>query len=479
MENIVDFLNGIIWSNAMIILALGSGLYYSLRGRFLQLRHIKEMARLLLVRGKVDKGVSSFQALALSVAGRVGTGNIAGVATAIALGGPGSIFWMWVIAFLGASTSFVECTLGQIYKEDDNGQYRGGPAYFIEKGIGIKWYALAFAIATVFAFGLCTPGVQANAIAASLNNAFGITPMVTGSILVVGIALIIFGGVKRISRVAEIVVPFMAIAYILIALLVIAMNITKLPSIIALIVKSAFAAESAFAGMVGSAIAWGVRRGIYSNESGMGSAVQAAAAAEVSHPAKQGLVQAFSVYIDTLFVCSATAFMILITGMYNVENPAGGFIVNNLPGIEIGPVYTQKAMESVFSSFGGAFVAISLLFFAFTTILGNYYAAETNMAYINKKIGQKWLITVLRIATLIAVFTGAFRTAKLAWAIGDVGVGAMTWLTLIAIMILSNIAFKVLKDYEEQKAAGKDPKFDPKKLDIKNADIWIEEKEDA
>ena len=277
----------------------------------------------------LSEGVSSFQAFAMSVAGRVGTGNIAGVATAIAMGGPGAVFWMWAIAFLGAGSSFIECALGQVYKEEINGEYRGGPAYYIEKAMGKKWYAVLFATATVIGMGIFAPGVQSNSIAAGVTNAFGLSPIITGAITTVLLAFIVFGGTKNLGKVAEIVVPFMAIAYIIVALIVLAVNITAVPSMFALIIKSAFGADQAFGGIVGYAIQWGVKRGIYSNEAGQGTGPQSAAAAEVSHPAIQGLVQAFAVYFDTLFVCSATAFMILSTGKYNVVNPAGGFIVEN------------------------------------------------------------------------------------------------------------------------------------------------------
>lgn len=473
MAEFVNFANGLLWSKVFIAIALLSGVYYTFRMKFLQFRHIKLMFKYMLNRNESSEGLSSFQALALSIAGRVGTGNIAGVASAIALGGPGAVFWMWVLALLGSCTTFVECTLGQIYKRVDNGELRGGPAYYIEKGLGIKWYALIFAFFSALALGFCTPGIQSNAIVSAMEGAFGVNRLIMGGVLTVLVAIIIFGGVKRISKVAEVVVPFMAISYILVSLVVLAFNIQHLPSVVALIVKSAFGAEQAFAGVVGAAISMGVKRGIYSNEAGMGTAVQAAAAADVSHPVKQGLVQAFSVYIDTLFVCTATAFMIIITGMYNVIGPSGTAIVENLPGVEAGPLFTQKAVETIIPGFGPAFIAISLLFFAFTTILGNYYAAETNIAYINSKLKAPWLLTGIRLVTLVAVFTSATRTASLAWAIGDMGVGVMSWLNLIAIALLSGVVFKVLKDFETQYKETGDAFFNPLDLGIKNADYWV------
>ncbi|KKX54986.1 alanine/glycine:cation symporter family protein [Brevibacillus borstelensis] len=475
MEAFVNWLNGIIWSQGLIYLCLGAGLFYSLATRFMQVRHIKDMVKLMFDGKSSEAGVSSFQALSMALSGRVGTGNIAGVATAIAYGGPGAVFWMWLIAFLGAGSGFVEATLGQVYKTKQDGQFRGGPAYYIEKGLKLKWYAVLFAIVTVFATGMLLPGVQANSIAAGMENAFGIHPAITGIFLVAVLAFIIFGGVKRIANVAQIVVPFMALGYILVALIIVILNISQLPSVLSLIFSSAFGADAAFGGIIGSAIAWGVKRGIYSNEAGQGTAPHAAAAAEVSHPAKQGLVQAFSVYVDTLFVCTATAFMILFTGMYNVTPEGAPAIVNNLGDVEPGPVYTQQAVESVLPGFGAPFVAIALLFFAFTTIMAYYYMAETNLAYLNRTVKRIWSDYALKIVILGVVFYGSVKSASLAWTLGDIGVGSMAWLNVIAILLLTKPALKVLKDYEDQKKQGKDPVFDPVKLGIKDADFWEKE----
>ncbi|EMT51472.1 MULTISPECIES: alanine/glycine:cation symporter family protein [Brevibacillus] len=475
MEAFVNWLNGIIWSQGLIYLCLGAGLFYSLATRFMQVRHIKDMVKLMFDGKSSEAGVSSFQALSMALSGRVGTGNIAGVATAIAYGGPGAVFWMWLIAFLGAGSGFVEATLGQVYKTKQDGQFRGGPAYYIEKGLKLKWYAVLFAIVTVFATGMLLPGVQANSIAAGMENAFGIHPAITGIFLVAVLAFIIFGGVKRIANVAQIVVPFMALGYILVALIIVILNISQLPAVLSLIFSSAFGADAAFGGIIGSAIAWGVKRGIYSNEAGQGTAPHAAAAAEVSHPAKQGLVQAFSVYVDTLFVCTATAFMILFTGMYNVTPEGAPAIVNNLGDVEPGPVYTQQAVESVLPGFGAPFVAIALLFFAFTTIMAYYYMAETNLAYLNRTVKRIWSDYALKIVILGVVFYGSVKSASLAWTLGDIGVGSMAWLNVIAILLLTKPALKVLKDYEDQKKQGKDPVFDPVKLGIKDADFWEKE----
>lgn len=472
MEQFVTAINDIVWSNALIILCLAAGVYFSFSTQFLQVRYVKEMVRLLFDGKSSEQGVSSFQAFAIAISGRVGTGNIAGVATAIAMGGPGAVFWMWAIAFLGAASAFIEATLGQIYKEVKDGQYRGGPAYYIEKGLGVKWYAVVFAIATIVSTALLLPGVQSNSIALGVKNAFGLPVEYTGIIVCLLLALIIFGGVKRIGKVAEIVVPFMAGGYILMALIIIFYNYEKIPETFALIFKSAFAMESTFAGIFGMAVAWGVKRGIYSNEAGQGTAPHPAAAAETSHPAKQGLVQAFSVYIDTLFVCTATALMILFTGKYNVLNPTGGFIVENVPGMAVGSEFTQNAVNTIFPSLGAGFVSIALFFFAFTTIMAYYYIAETNFSYLLEKGGNKWMIQALRVMIILATFYGSVKSASLAWTIGDIGVGLMAWLNIIAIFLLRKPAFAAFKDYEKQRKEGKDPVFVAKNLGIKNTTEW-------
>lgn len=472
MEKLIADINNIVWSNALIILCLGTGIYFSVITRFLQVRYLRDMIRLLFKNQSSDTGVSSFQAFSIAIAGRVGTGNIAGVATAIAMGGPGAIFWMWVIAFLGSASAFIEATLGQIYKEVKDGQYRGGPAFYIEKGLGMKWYAVAFAAATIISMVFLLPGVQSNSIALGIKNAFPVPPAITGGAVTLVLALIIFGGVKRIGKVAELIVPFMAGAYILMALIIIGMNITQVPAVMALIIRSAFDLEPAFAGVFGMAISWGVKRGIYSNEAGQGTAPHAAAAAEVRHPVEQGLVQAFSVYVDTLFVCTATAFMILFTGQYNVLNPAGGFLVEHLPGVPIGSEYTQQAVNTHFPTLGGGFVAIALLLFAFTTIMAYYYIAETNLSYLTAKGTPKVLLGLLRVSILGATFLGTVKTAESAWALGDIGVGIMAWLNIIAILLLQKPALRALKDYQAQKKAGLNPVFDSFQMKIKNAEEW-------
>lgn len=489
MENVVNTIYNILWSNWLVILCFFSGIYFSIRTKFSQIRNLKEMVGLLFGGESSDKGISSFQGFCTALAGRIGTGNIAGVATAIAWGGPGALFWMWAIAFLGAGSAFAESTLGQLYKEEHDGEYRGGPAYYIEKGFGSttfsKIYAIAFAVVTVIAIGILLPGVQSNSIAVSINNAFGVSVNIIAVCLVVILGVVIFGGIKRIGSAAEFIVPFMGGAYILMAVIIIIVNITDLPGVLALIFKSAFGAEAGFGGILGSTIAWGVKRGVYSNEAGQGTGPQASSAAEVSHPAKQGFVQAFSVYVDTLFVCSATGFMILMTGCYNTYNEATQeVIVENMPnyGIaDIGPVYTQNAINTLIPGFGGAFVAIALFFFAFTTLMAYYYIAEVNLTYLVKKFNggksSKLSINCLRIVLLAMTAFGCVKSAGLAWTMGDIGVAMMAWLNLIAILALSKKALICFNDYESQLKAGipRDQiDFDPIKLGIEGATFWEE-----
>ena len=472
MENFINTLNGIIWSPVLVSLCLGAGLFFSIRSRFVQLRMFPEMWRLLFQKKEDEIGLSSFQALSLTLAGRVGTGNIAGVATAICFGGPGALFWMWMVAFLGASSAFVESTLGQIYKEKIEGQYRGGPAFYIERGLRMKPYAWAFAIVTILASCFFCPGVQSNSIALAWHEAFGLEAEITAAIVASITCFVIVGGLRRIATFTSWIVPFMAQAYIVVALIIVGVNWEQIPDVFHMIVSSAFGLDSITGGLLGSAIAWGVKRGIYSNEAGQGTGPHASSAAAVSHPAKQGLVQAFSVYIDTLFVCSATGFMILMTGCYNMVSPNAQTLYEGLPGVEAGPVYTQAAIDQLMPGWGGPFIAITIFFFAFTTILGYYYMAETNVAYLNRYIRKPVMITVCKAIFIGTVAFGAINSSTLIWTMADVGVGTMAWLNIIAILLLQKPAFLALKDYETQLREGRNPVFHPEQLGIEHATYW-------
>ncbi|WP_067475895.1 alanine/glycine:cation symporter family protein [Nocardia amamiensis] len=498
MTELLDTVNGYIWSNGLIYLCLAAGVYFSVRSRFVQVRQIPEMIRLMFSGEKSPSGVSSFQALAMSLSGRVGTGNIAGVATAIAFGGPGALFWMWAVAFLGASTSFVECTLGQIYKTRDRrtGEYRGGPAYYFSKAMAhtraaslFKAYGFVFAAVTVLACGVLLPSVQSNSMASAMHQAWGVSHWVVAVGTVIVLAFVIIGGVKRIAAFAAVVVPFMAIVYIALALVIVAVNASEIPGIMRMIVASAFGADSVFGAIIGSAVMWGVKRGVYSNEAGQGTGPHSAAAAEVSHPAKQGLVQAFAVYVDTLFICTATGFLILSTGAYRVfdgETASGAVLADGgaLPGdATVGPSFAQVGVDTLWSGFGSTFVAVSLAFFCLTTIIAYYYMAETNLQFllgrysplpvpiVRGSIGSNSTL-VLQALILISVVMGAVSTATEAWTLGDIGVGLMAWLNIIGIIILQQPAYKALRDYERQKRAGVDPVFDPLALRIFGATFW-------
>ena len=472
MESVIYWINDIVWSKALVILCLATGLFFSFRLKFPQVRLFREMIKLLFGTKKSKEGISSFQAFTLAISGRIGTGNIAGVATAIAMGGPGAVFWMWAIAFLGSASAIIEATLAQTYKEVSKGEFRGGPAYYILKGLRNKPFAVLFALATVVSCGFLLPSVQSNSIALAVEKAFNVDTVYTAVAVCLLLALIIIGGVKRISSVAEVVVPFMATSYIVMSLVIIALNISKVPEMFSLIFNSAFGVHATFGGIVGSAISWGVQRGIYSNEAGQGTAPHAAAAAEVSHPYKQGLVQGFSVYVDTLFVCTATALMILFTNQYNVVNSDSGLLVENLPGVEAGAAFTQNAVSVHFPFFGNEFVAVALMFFAFTTIMAYYYIAESNIDFLFKGRKSRYAIWILRFLILISVYLGCINSAKVAWTLGDIGVGLMAWMNLVAILLLYKKAVAVADDYERQKKQGRDPQFDSAKLNLKNAGYW-------
>lgn len=472
MEDIVNWLVDQVWSIGLVIFVLGAGLFFTIVTRFVQLRYFKQMIKLIFEGKSSEAGISSFQAFCLALAGRVGIGNIAGVATAIAFGGPGAVFWMWVMALLGGASAFIESTLSQVYKSKIGNQYRGGTPYFIEKGLNMRWFAVIMAVVVTLSYGILVPGIQANSIAVGFENVIGLNKNITGIVMVALLGIIIFGGVKRIASVADKVVPFMALGYVVVTFIVLFANISEVPKMFSLIFSSAFGVNEAFGGILGSAIAWGVRRAIFSSVAGVGEATYSSAAAEVTHPAKQGLVQAFSIYIDTIVVCTATAFMILVTGMYSVTPIGKEPIVQTMGNMEPGPIYTQQAVETVFPGYGGLFVAIAIFFFAFTTLMAYYYIAETTLVYLDRKLKAQWLKTALKLIFLAMVYIGSVKSAAFMWALGDLGFGSMAWLNMVAILLLTKPTLKVLKDFDVQMKAGKDPVFDPIKVGIKGAEFW-------
>lgn len=470
---VVNNLDSIIWSMFLVILCLGVGLFLSIRLRFPQIRHLGEMVRLLFGENQSENGISPFQAFATTVGARVGMGNIAGVATAIFYGGPGSIFWMWMIAFIGAASAFAESVLAQAYKtKNTRGEYVGGPAYYIEKGLRCKPYAIVFAIVAFLGPGLLLPGVQINSLVNVFEEAFHVNKIIVGVVCCVFLAFVVCGSIKRIAKLAEILAPVMCFIYIALALIIFGMNIRELPGVLAMIFKSAIGIHPLLGGIIGSAVSWGVKRGIYSNEAGMGCGAIVSGATECSHPVKQGLVQAFSIYVDTLFVGSATAFIVLLTKTYNVTDGAN-LLIDNVGGLEAGILWTQHALMNTYGSWVGKLLAIIIVLFVFTSMTGYCYQAESNIAYLTKD-NQK-AITICRIIFVIASFIGCLTNAEDIWAMGDIGYGLMAWANIIAILLLSPLCVKLLKDFEQQKKAGKNPRFSPEKFGIADdGNVWKE-----
>ena len=456
MEKFVSTLNDIVWNPGLVVLLLAAGLYFSFRTRFVQVRRFKLMLRSLFGKKSGDKsGISSFEAFCIALSGRVGTGNIVGVATAIAFGGPGAVFWMWVVAFFGASTAFVESTLSQMYKFKHSSGFRGGPFSFIEAGLGKRVLGIVFAAITILSCGFFLTTVQANGVSMAMANAFPVPPLATGIVLAVILGAVVIGGVKRIAKVASIVTPLMAFGYIILSLVVVAFHIQDVPSVLGSIVTNAFGINPVAGGIIGSTIAMGVKRGIFSNEAGQGTGAIVSAAADVDHPARQGLAQAFSVYVDTLLVCTATALMILTSGTYNIiDSATGELLVANAP--ELGNNYagfTQSAVDSVFAGFGSQFISIAMVFFAFSTIMAYYFYAETGIIYLFRGKDQrkeKWVIRIFQAIMIAAVVFGAVREADLVWTLGDIGVGLMAWGTVVSILILCPKALKALKEFENK-----------------------------
>lgn len=448
IQNIGNFISDYI----LIVVLLIAALYFTFITRGVQFRMAPEMIRLLLSSGKIDpshKGthhhtISSFQAFMVSIASRVGTGNLAGVATAIALGGPGAIFWMWVIAILGSATAFIESTLAQLFKQPGEKSFVGGPAYYIWRGLHSRTWAVCFAILITLTFGLAFNSVQSNTISEAFANSFSVPPIATAITLAVLTLVIIWGGIQSIAKVSEVIVPVMAIAYLALAVTIICLNISSVPNVICLIVDNAFGFDQAAGGSLGMAIIMGTKRGLFSNEAGEGSAPNIAATATVSHPVKQGLIQALGVLTDTLLVCSCTAFIILCSGIG----------INDADGIGL----TQRAVDAGLSrpGTGSVFVSIAIFFFAFSSIIANYYYGETNLRFISR---DQRIITVYRFVVGALVFIGAMSTLEFVWSFADITMALMTLCNLAAIFRLGRYAIICLRDYSRQRARGVDPTY--------------------
>ncbi|WP_053363576.1 alanine/glycine:cation symporter family protein [Bacillus sp. FJAT-27251] len=446
-NSIINFFNDLLWSYVLIAVLVLTGLYFSFRTKFVQFTYFFEMFRVIAEKSTVSaagkRGRSSFQAFTISAASRVGTGNLAGVATAIAAGGPGAVFWMWLIAFIGAGSSFVESTLAQIYKVKDKDEYRGGPAYYMEKGLNKRWMGILFAVIITFCFGLVFNSVQSNTISLAVHEAYGIERFWVGIVLAVLTAAVIFGGVKRVAHVSQVIVPIMAVLYLILALYIVITNFTEVPAMIGLIVSSAFGLQEAAGGAMGAAVLWGIKRGLFSNEAGMGSAPNAAATAAVSHPAKQGLIQTLGVFVDTILICSATAFIIILSGVYTDPD---------LNGIQL----TQAALSTHVGAWAPSFISVAIFLFAFSSIIGNYYYGETNIEFIKQ---SKPAMLVYRLAVVGMVMFGALVDLAVVWNLADLFMGIMALINLVAITLLVNIALAALKDYTAQRKQGKDPVF--------------------
>lgn len=465
LNDILGKINDFMYTYLLLFLLVGTGIYFTVRSRFAQVRLLKEGFRILTEKSEEKEGkkqVSSFQALMISTASRVGTGNIAGIATAVAAGGPGAVFWMWLMAVIGGASAFIESTLAQVYKTKDGKDFRGGPSYYMEKALGKRWMGVLFSILLIICFAYGFNGLQSYNMSSALEYYIpgyseSMYPMIVGLILAVGTGLVIFGGVHRIGFITSVMVPIMAGAYLLIGLFTIVTHLPQLPGVFAMIMSEAFDFQAILGGMAGSAVVIGIKRGLFSNEAGMGSAPNAAASAAVSHPAKQGMVQVISVFIDTLLICSATAMMLLLSG------------VEGQPGVLDGIPFVQKAISANVGTWGIHFITASIFAFAFSSLIGNYYYAESNILFIKN---NKLLLFVFRCTCLLAVFFGAQADFSLVWNLADITMGCMAIVNIIAILLLGNIALKVLKDYETQKKAGKNPVFKAKNVGIHNTECW-------
>ncbi|MNF39309.1 Amino-acid carrier protein AlsT [compost metagenome] len=448
----LDILNDFLWSKLLIVVLVGLGLFFSISSRFVQFRYFGDMFRIFGQALQRKEGqLSGFQALMLSVAGRVGAGNIAGVAVAIMLGGPGAVFWMWVVALLGMATSYFECTLAQLYKRREaDGTYRGGPAFYILHGLGQRWLAVIFSILLLVTFGFGFNAVQSYTVASSMHDTFGLPTHISGLILVAVMGLIIFGGIQRIAKMADVLVPVMAFSYIAMALVVIGLNIEAVPATLTLIIKSAFGLEPAFAGGIGAAIIMGVKRGLFSNEAGLGSAPNVAAVAEVKHPAAQGIVQSLSVFIDTLLVCTSTALIILLSGVYQ-------------PGSEMaGVVLTQTALAAEVGEWGRVFVSMALLLFVFTTLVYNYYLGENALSFFSTK---RPLLIAYRALVMALVLWGSMQDLSTVFGFADVTMGLLALVNLVALALLYKVGKRLMHDYDDQVKAGiENPVFDARKF---------------
>lgn len=436
----------LIWSDVLVYFCLLAGIYFSVRTRFVQIRLFPKMCKLICGKNASTAGISPFQSFVTTVGARVGMGNIAGVAVAVYYGGPGAVFWMWIIALFGASLAFAESTLAQNYRRMENGQYYGGPACYMESGLRKKFPAVLYALSVIIGPGMLMTGPQVQSVSDAFAYSFGIPPLVTGLVCMAVVGIVIFGGIRRISRVAEVLTPLMCAAYLGMSFLVIAKNIGSLPGVFLTIVQSAFGLQPVFAGILGATIVMGVKRGIYSNEAGQGNGAMIAAAAECKHPAEQGLIQAASVYISTMFICTTSALVILCSGFYNVAGNDGRMLVSNVPHLEYGITWVQEALRKNLGNWAVLLLTIIVVLFVFTSLMSYYYMAEANVKFLFP--GKSAAVYAMRLFFIVCVFFGALFTGEMVWNMGDIGAGLMVWINLCALVLLGNQVVRALGEYE-------------------------------
>lgn len=468
-NDVLTKINDVMYTYILVILLVGVGVYFTIRTRGVQFRLLRDGIKAMLEKSEKteegEKKVSSFQALMISTASRVGTGNIAGIATAIAAGGPGAVFWMWIMALIGGASAFIESTLAQVYKIKEGGQYRGGPSYYMERALGKRWMGILFSILLIICFAYGFNGLQSYNMSSALE--YYITdyantrwPMILGIVLAVATGLVIWGGAHRIGFISSVIVPIMATLYILLGFVTMVLNITELPHMFTVIVKEAFDVKAIMGGFAGSAVVIGIKRGLFSNEAGMGSAPNASASADVDHPVKQGLVQIISVFIDTLLICSSTAIMLLVSGVEGKSD-----VLDGIP-------YVQAAISSNVGEWGIHFITFSIFAFAFSSLIGNYFYAESNILFIRN---SKVLLNIFRVTCVVAIFLGAQADFKLVWNLADITMGLMAIVNIIAIFLLGKVAIKVLKNYEKQKKEGKNLVFYEDEVGLKGT-VWTQDR---
>lgn len=473
-----------IW-NPLAYFALAVGAFFTFITRGVQFRRLPDMIRQLRQSKTGDGSLSSFQTLALTLSSRVGVGSIAGVATAIAAGGPGALLWLFITGLLGSTCAYAEAVLAQTFKRRIRGEDRGGMPYYIRYGLKAPGLAATIAFTAMIGYGFVFPGIQANNIASSVDQAFNLDPWVTGLAVTGVLAIVVVGGTRRVVQVAQTVVPFMAVGYLLVAAVLIGANISEVPEALRMIVMAGMGTDQLFGGLIGFAVAWGVRRAVFASATGFGEGTFSAAAADATHPGKQGIIQAFSIYIDLFLICTATGLMIILTNSYNVTDPDGGFIVEFAPGMVAGPNYVQQAIDTTFGGFGSIFVALAVLLFAFTSQVFFFYVATTNLIFLLGEKSNRFLEGIIKVGALAISFIGAVISADAIWAAGDIGYALLAWMNMFAVLLLTPVVRKIVRDYDAQRKAGVDPVFDPGKLDIKGAEWWetvfrerMEERED-